>query len=113
MCFFFFLMIRRPPRSTLFPYTTLFRSLPGGAGAAGGHRRGAGLGADALAEQLAGEGGRLGGETGGAGGVLVRHQPKAPSICISIRRVSSRAYSIGNSPAVGSPKPRSTTRLCL
>src|SRR5258707_11709524 len=25
---FFFLMIRRPPRSTLFPYTTLFRSLP-------------------------------------------------------------------------------------
>src|SRR3712207_9510919 len=33
---FFFLMIRRPPRSTLFPYTTLFRSpfaddpLPGG-----------------------------------------------------------------------------------
>src|SRR3712207_7730696 len=30
--FFFFLMIRRPPRSTLFPYTTLFRS-------ADGHRR--------------------------------------------------------------------------
>src|SRR5256884_9364969 len=27
LCFFFFLMIRRPPRSTLFPYTTLFRSL--------------------------------------------------------------------------------------
>src|SRR2546427_4489044 len=26
MCLFFFLMIRRPPRSTLFPYTTLFRS---------------------------------------------------------------------------------------
>src|SRR2546426_11648152 len=26
--FFFFLMIRRPPRSTLFPYTTLFRSHP-------------------------------------------------------------------------------------
>src|SRR5256884_1523281 len=26
MFFFFFLMIRRPPRSTLFPYTTLFRS---------------------------------------------------------------------------------------
>src|ERR1017187_10662300 len=35
LCFFFFLMIRRPPRSTLFPYTTLFRSIaairPGGA----------------------------------------------------------------------------------
>src|SRR5215207_10537601 len=28
MCFLFFLMIRRPPRSTLFPYTTLFRSGP-------------------------------------------------------------------------------------
>src|SRR2546422_1998416 len=27
VCLFFFLMIRRPPRSTLFPYTTLFRSL--------------------------------------------------------------------------------------
>src|SRR2546430_6171704 len=31
MSFFFFLMIRRPPRSTLFPYTTLFRSLVHGA----------------------------------------------------------------------------------
>src|SRR5205085_6629833 len=33
VCLFFFLLIRRPPRSTLFPYTTLFRSrgcsLPG------------------------------------------------------------------------------------
>src|SRR5260364_473061 len=28
LCFFFLLMIRRPPRSTLFPYTTLFRSHP-------------------------------------------------------------------------------------
>src|SRR5437763_16269790 len=27
--YFFFLMLRRPPRSTLFPYTTLFRSLYG------------------------------------------------------------------------------------
>src|SRR5256885_16323591 len=27
--YFFFLMIRRPPRSTLFPYTTLFRSYRG------------------------------------------------------------------------------------
>src|ERR1035438_10672502 len=32
--FFFFLMIRRPPRSTLFPYTTLFRSI----GSVGTHR---------------------------------------------------------------------------
>src|SRR3712207_9336804 len=29
LCAFFFLMIRRPPRSTLFPYTTLFRSVRG------------------------------------------------------------------------------------
>src|SRR5947209_14593992 len=27
LCLFFFLMLRRPPRSTLFPYTTLFRSV--------------------------------------------------------------------------------------
>src|SRR2546425_8851082 len=41
-CLFFFLMIRRPPRSTLFPYTTLFRShhLVGGrVGFAGGRSR--------------------------------------------------------------------------
>src|SRR6266540_2775400 len=31
LCFVFFLMIRRPPRSTLFPYTTLFRALRRGA----------------------------------------------------------------------------------
>src|SRR2546429_3987243 len=31
---FFFLMIRRPPRSTLFPYTTLFRSVSSGRSAA-------------------------------------------------------------------------------
>src|SRR3712207_7685651 len=49
---FFFLMIRRPPRSTLFPYTTLFRSAAGAGGdplprrrpprgrGAGGERRG-------------------------------------------------------------------------
>src|SRR2546430_7807066 len=29
LAYFFFLMIRRPPRSTLFPYTTLFRSQAG------------------------------------------------------------------------------------
>src|SRR6266496_6190054 len=33
-------MIRRPPRSTLFPYTTLFRSRRGGAGARALRRRG-------------------------------------------------------------------------
>src|SRR2546422_2217300 len=34
--FFFFLMIRRPPRSTLFPYTTLFRSVEADVAARGG-----------------------------------------------------------------------------
>src|SRR5947199_6914878 len=36
--FFFFLIIRRPPRSTLFPYTTLFRSRAGRAGGDDGDR---------------------------------------------------------------------------
>src|SRR2546430_4489554 len=40
---FFFLMIRRPPRSTLFPYTTLFRSLAGREACAGDHEVRAGL----------------------------------------------------------------------
>src|SRR5258707_5276829 len=40
MICFFFLMIRRPPRSTLFPYTTLFRS-PQGATCSPGCRNGA------------------------------------------------------------------------
>src|SRR5947207_8031158 len=30
VCVFFFFLIRRPPRSTLFPYTTLFRSIKRG-----------------------------------------------------------------------------------
>src|SRR5687768_18258578 len=41
--FFFFLMLRRPPRSTLFPYTTLFRSphaVARGGGSAPAGRRG-------------------------------------------------------------------------
>src|SRR5688572_31468289 len=46
---FFFLMIRRPPRSTLFPYTTLFRS----------HRR-QGAGRDGVLEARREEGGELG-----------------------------------------------------
>src|SRR5258708_17155901 len=37
--FFFFLMIRRPPRSTLFPYTTLFRSVEAVAAGAAHARR--------------------------------------------------------------------------
>src|SRR3712207_8145209 len=57
---FFFLMIRRPPRSTLFPYTTLFRSPAGrgpvrtGAGRAAPGQRPAG---DARADPAAARGG--------------------------------------------------------
>src|SRR5215211_5636370 len=52
-CFFFFLMIRRPPRSTLFPYTTLFRSRRGAgqpqpAGRAAVHRPDRGRGRRAV-----------------------------------------------------------------
>src|SRR3712207_8376072 len=55
MANFFFLMIRRPPRSTLFPYTTLFRSVElGGAG-------------QQLAGRAEAEGHRLG-KAGGAHG---------------------------------------------
>src|SRR3712207_8358408 len=51
---FFFLMIRRPPRSTLFPYTTLFRSLVQQQhGDAVAHREGPAAGrADQLARRL-------------------------------------------------------------
>src|SRR3712207_9038049 len=45
--FFFFLMIRRPPRSTLFPYTTLFRS---------------GLVAEVLVDRPGEDGGHVGGQ---------------------------------------------------
>src|SRR5690349_22584242 len=42
--YFFFIFIRRPPRSTLFPYTTLFRSGSGRSGGRGGRGGGGGLG---------------------------------------------------------------------
>src|SRR6202012_6204280 len=55
LVFFFFLMIRRPPRSTLFPYTTLFRSdqlLPGPADAAEPVGQRGPLGADRKSTRL-------------------------------------------------------------
>src|SRR2546426_6588875 len=59
--FFFFLMIRRPPRSTLFPYTTLFRSA---AGFRPGHADRAGVGRAVLhgrdAARVGGRAGRRG-----------------------------------------------------
>src|SRR2546422_7029905 len=63
--FFFFLMIRRPPRSTLFPYTTLFRSLTGRAGrnASPPHRA-----AQSQAQRLSDRHCRASPGTGSAGG---------------------------------------------
>src|SRR5687767_15736309 len=52
MYLFFFSMIRRPPRSTLFPYTTLFRSARSAEGAGGARRKlalAAGVGVAAVA----------------------------------------------------------------
>src|SRR6266542_4674723 len=61
--FFFFLMIRRPPRSTLFPYTTLFRSVSG-IGAAAADRAAVYIPLPAGAEFLdAANGGALAGDT--------------------------------------------------
>src|SRR2546426_2058834 len=48
-------MIRRPPRSTLFPYTTLFRSGERGEGVAGGFDDAAGFGLEAHADGAAGQ----------------------------------------------------------
>src|SRR3712207_7429544 len=52
MIIFFFLMIRRPPRSTLFPYTTLFRSGGVPCGAIGGTEEVMGYIADGTYEQV-------------------------------------------------------------
>src|SRR4051812_49819073 len=77
--FFFFLMIRRPPRSTLFPYTTLFRSLarrdvlfekpgPAAQGSGEAERVHGRAGAAQVAPRRAGPGSRLasGARQGGA-----------------------------------------------
>src|SRR2546427_8560915 len=85
MHFFFFLMIRRPPRSTLFPYTTLFRSPEGGREvprarqAAGGARGGRPAGAGGAARpEVGGRRGR-GGERAAAGrGFVAGGQGAAP-----------------------------------
>src|SRR3712207_7804895 len=67
-------MIRRPPRSTLFPYTTLFRSDQGG------HRRPVVVGGQGHGELLAGPGERAGGgqPAFGRGGHPAQVQPQLP-----------------------------------
>src|SRR3712207_8018198 len=52
----FFLMIRRPPRSTLFPYTTLFRSDPSPEEKNAGFHRWRGAGVDSMQVNIRGAG---------------------------------------------------------
>src|SRR2546430_4514265 len=74
MSLFFFLMIRRPPRSTLFPYTTLFRSRAGlghgeiGACPEGGGGGGAVVGGARIGRGGARDGGRIGDARAGEAG---------------------------------------------
>src|SRR2546422_8278633 len=101
---FLFLMIRRPPRSTLFPYTTLFRSRgrpalgPAGRGDRGGRsaasRAGAGAGVPAGA--------------GGRGDPPGREDPRPHRDRKSTRLNSSHGYI---SYAVFCLKKKSTTRI--
>src|SRR3712207_8773615 len=62
---FFFLMIRRPPRSTLFPYTTLFRSAPSAVGRGRGRSAPRGMG-ERAAVRAGPHGGRRDGACFGA-----------------------------------------------
>ncbi|MPM62332.1 hypothetical protein SDC9_109198 [bioreactor metagenome] len=109
---------REPPDLLAPPGDGEVSDVPGRSGVqVGGDLRQAG---DALGRGH-GTGGRRGGQAWGGSGIDgqrghflgsygwgggVRDQPTAPSICISIRRLSSRAYSIGSSLAIGSTKPR-------
>src|SRR3712207_8409673 len=76
----FFLMIRRPPRSTLFPYTTLFRSLALDRGRGGGEGLvGGGGGDDDQVDRLGPEPGPLERHAGGAGGRSEEHTSELQS----------------------------------
>src|SRR3712207_8495085 len=66
-------MIRRPPRSTLFPYTTLFRSEHGAGGAAGAGRQAPDRRGEVLRHEL-GQPPQHGGEQRLLGGKVVRSE---------------------------------------
>src|SRR3712207_8666151 len=89
---FFFLMIRRPPRSTLFPYTTLFRSLAGRLG-----RQGLTPGADIIVNERT-YGDVLNEEVevpvlAGDAGELVRHITPSAGEPLTLDRKSTRLNS--------------------
>src|SRR3712207_7710628 len=75
-------MIRRPPRSTLFPYTTLFRSRP----PEGGTRDGVGKG------NRAGSDRKCAGNTGGRGGVSRNTRKHSPRSEEHTSELQSRQY---------------------
>src|SRR2546427_9338455 len=100
---FFFLMIRRPPRSTLFPYTTLFRSLvhlrgDGGAGGADRHGRSE-RPMPALLDQR--------GDLSGGGGPRPPGPPPPPPGGEGPPPLSGR----GGPPPVGPPPPENVAHL--
>src|SRR3989449_11390517 len=85
---FFFLMIRRPPRSTLFPYTTLFRSVDGRA------RGGVGALVDSVGNAVAvGVGGAALGvymRAGGRVGALI--EPVVHAVVVRVDRTALRVH---------------------
>src|SRR3712207_8587303 len=91
-------MIRRPPRSTLFPYTTLFRSVGGRRGQEGGEQPlGALLAHPGELEQLGdgdvvGRGDAGGGQLGGRPLAQARPQPGRAEIGRHTSELQSRQY---------------------
>src|SRR5260221_6447097 len=91
----FFLMIRRPPRSTLFPYTTLFRSLALAARDGDSHRHRAARTASAHVYGRPGELALLWIRAGRGDPVPPRHDDRAPGKpsrpCVVVARADVRA----------------------
>src|SRR5260221_1866607 len=110
-------MIRRPPRSTLFPYTTLFRSDCGGGGGGSGGASGAG--------GVGGSGGASGaGGVGGAGGAGAFAWPGTdPVVTVDVANTFGTNLSgLNYQPAAGKPsaslwggqnRPSKPSRLLL
>src|SRR3989442_2888831 len=93
-------MIRRPPRSTLFPYTTLFRSVSdgGGAGRGGAHRHRGRRADDRGARGALGPGDRV----GARGSAVVGVSPVGAGDEVGTLRAIGRAHALT---PVTSPRP--------
>src|SRR6266404_9145959 len=115
--FFFFLMIRRPPRSTLFPYTTLFRShaapaprdSPPGSGTSSAPSRGSARHREA-ARRLAPEPDR---RTRARAAPRARPSVPKPRACAADSadvRGAASARSVGSRSPLAGPAPRTSAR---